>query len=400
MQTQISPQTTVSEALRRDIDAIVSRLDNNRSRAKAACYTLLFEHGVVPKPAFVQTLLSAPGKTANHSTVKVGVQDFWDEVRQKMHVQVPMVDLPEPLVKRFGEFIESFWGQAKEAGLSVARDELSDLQESSRQLVAQANQERDSATASKDLTIEELRVSQGVAQARADEISELKGQAESRARRIEEMAAALVKEEAKSAQLAERLANQEASHIKALNEVRASLDVERASKESLSASLKGEINFAKQQIESARQSEKDARAKLTATEAKLEKLQSDRVALERQIAVMAHQVDSVESSEKSLRQALADSSSKVEDLNRQVHHSAVEIHRLNDLAEQLSMSVVETARALAFSEVPALSSTPELDLDVSLDAARQPVYAVARDGVVVVEKTRNLKVLAGKFARN
>lgn len=390
--TQITPQTTVSPALRKDVDDIIARLEDNRSRAKAVAACLLFQHGIVPKPSFVRTLISLPGKTANHVTVSGGVQEFWDDMRGKMQAPTIHAELPQALIEPLVNFAQTYWHAAQDVGMTVAREELQTLREQTHREIEHAETLRDDALRAQELAERNLQHAQGQVEAQAAEIGALKAQLEAAANKLDELNQRAGSLSATIARQTKELEEQREAAERQAGELRQRLEEERVERGSMRTSLQGEINFAKQQIESARMGERDARVRMAALEPKLEALQAERTALERQNALLAHQADAAQLRETAIKAQVDGLNAQLQAMQMDLHHTQGAVTHRDDELAAARAQIVSLAESLALAESPALSKLLKATravLRVELDPMGQPVYWCEKDGEELVKRTRN-----------
>jgi len=238
--------------------ALATRLSPHASRrelSQMAANILFFEKGVHPS---AKTVLDCTQR-GSMTDINRDVMEFWRDLRERTRIQLKSPVMPQGLVDAFGEVLTQMW--------TLASREAHQVLEDSR-LLAQAQ-----VKAAKDEAHQ--------AQQRADLAEQRKAEIGEELRQER-----LLREDAElklGLQSAEVLSLKEtvaALQVRIEQEVRARIDSETRFTQELEASrserqreadrFKGEITFAKQQIEAARMSEKTAREQFAATKSGME----------------------------------------------------------------------------------------------------------------------------------
>lgn len=154
----MSPGTSspadVEARLRADVERIRGLYPGDNRRQLAALIELLFlQYGERPGPARLVSLVAQPGSSPSTNTAADEIAKFWDKVRQRALISLPMGDagLPQPLLEMFANLLRESWdmavseaAKAFETARQAAEQQIRDAEEraaSALRAAEEANEE-------------------------------------------------------------------------------------------------------------------------------------------------------------------------------------------------------------------------------------------------------------------
>jgi len=271
-----------------------------RARSLMAANILFFDKGVHPS---AKTVLECTQR-GSLTDINRDVMEFWREMRERSRIQLKSPAMPQGLVNAFGEALSQMW--------TLASTEASQVFEESRLLaqvqVEAAQDEARQAHQRADLA------NQRTAEI-GEELRQERLQREDAEMKLGLQGAEVLSLKDTVAALQARIEQEVKARLE--SETRFTQELESSRHERLREAerFKGEIAFAKQQIEAARMSEKTAREQFAATKSGMEvELTQYRTRLGKADASLAQAMAEL-GEEKGLNKALAKS---VEDLRERV----------------------------------------------------------------------------------
>lgn len=304
---------SVREKLAQQITSHSSR----KEKSLAAARILFFDCSVHPSAKLVLECTQHGSLT----DINRDVHEFWRELREKAKLRINAPELPQHLVDGFGDTLRQIWEMCSAA----AQEAASEVRLRAIESVSKADARAEQAIQERRLAQEQ--VSEAVAELRKE-----------RDRREEAVtAASLLQAEienlkAEGQKLTDRV--QAEINARAEAEKRFTSELEAVRQERLREAdrFKGEINFAKQQIEAARMSEKTAREQFAATKSGME-------------VELTHYRTRLGSADASLAQAMAELG-EAKGLNRALAKS------VEDLQERLRFMTMDAAKRSVSSKAP------------------------------------------------
>lgn len=245
-------KTALGERLDQAVrEAIAARLPADaprREKSRLAASILFFEHSIYPSAKVVLECTQQGSLT----DINRDVQEFWRELRERSRVKLDVPGMPEDLQIAFGESLGQIWQLA----VDKANESLDEVR------AVAAAQIRDARQQAID--------SQAEAQAALARIEEVERElVRERSRRevaektTEVQAAEISSLTASIEQWRVRLADEAGARRDAEARFSRDLQAEREDRQREAERYKGEVNFAKQQIEAARESERRAREEVS-----------------------------------------------------------------------------------------------------------------------------------------
>ena len=250
-QREIDIEATIQEAL----SARLALLKTRQEKTKETASFLFFQHGIYPS---AKTVLSYT-KQGSITDVNRDLQDFWQNLRDKSKVNLDAPSIPQEVLKEFATSLEKLWSinvsQAQQT-FDIERTEMQEKIEASQRNAQHFERLMEQAQAKEAQIEQELQLAiqrhvefEKTIASQASEITLLTNT-------IDEVRASL--------------SESEKSRAKAEEQFSRDLEQERLARQREAEQMHGDINFAKMQIASARQSEQDLRETL-----KSERLQKD-----------------------------------------------------------------------------------------------------------------------------
>lgn len=244
--TDPSPALDI-ERVRLQLGAKLAEAPHRRDRTKLAAAALFFEHGAYPTATLVRSVIGNGSLT----DIQADLRAFWHDLRSKASRAVSVPGIPESLASVVGQAVHSIW----ESALDAANDTVVAVKQEASDAVDSANQ---------------------AAAADRARLDEARAHIQAQAVLIEQGRAALLDSQRQVASLENQvatLAQSLADAERVLGEVQTAradlqallaegLDGLRKSTDKASDAFRGEINFLKMQIDSARGSERDLRDQL------------------------------------------------------------------------------------------------------------------------------------------
>lgn len=239
-------------------EVMASRLTADASRkekSRLAASVLFFDHGVYPSAKVVLECTQQGSLT----DINRDLQAFWKDLRDKSRLQLVAPGLPEDLLAQFGEALRRLWTLASDK----AQEEVQALRQEAADQVRQAQQDADVARRAEQAAQERT-------EAVEQEIREERARREEAEKRMEVQHAEIEALTASVEGWRRRLVEEASARKEAEERFSRDLASERQDRVHEAERFKGEIVFAKQQIEAARSSERVLREQLAGARAGLE----------------------------------------------------------------------------------------------------------------------------------
>ncbi|MBB1629934.1 DNA-binding protein [Cupriavidus sp. UME77] len=135
-----SPETTANEQiLQADIVQLRERFPETRALYREVCGLLFFRYGITPTANKLYGLV----RKGSMGTPTEVLAQFWQDLRNKMHVTIAHPELPDALKVIAADAVQSIWQAANEA----ASGELAALRAEARLQASEAQAQRDQARA-------------------------------------------------------------------------------------------------------------------------------------------------------------------------------------------------------------------------------------------------------------
>lgn len=228
---------------------------SRKEKSLAAARILFFDCSVHPSAKLVLECTQHGSLT----DINRDVHEFWRELREKAKLRINAPELPQHLVDGFGDALRQIWEMCS----ATAQEAASEVRLRAIESVNQAEAREEHALQEKRQAQEQ--VHEAVAALRQE-----RDRREEAAREASLLQAEVANLKAEGQKLSDRV--QAEINARAEAEKRFTSELEAIRQERLREAdrFKGEINFAKQQIEAARMSEKTAREQFATTKSGLE----------------------------------------------------------------------------------------------------------------------------------
>lgn len=228
-------------------EAVAARLVSDaprKEKSRLAASILFFEHGIYPSAKAVLECTQQGSLT----DINRDVQEFWRDLREKSKVQLDAPALPDELLATFSEGLRSLWALAAakaDEGLDALRQEAEDQVRVAKLHAVEARQAQ---------LVAEERI-----QAVEQELREERARREAAETRAEVQSAEIESLTGSIEQWRRRHADEAGARREAEERFSKDLDAERAVRQSEAERYQGEVRFAKQQIDAAREAERRTR---------------------------------------------------------------------------------------------------------------------------------------------
>lgn len=244
------------ELIQQELEEQLASMQTRQEKTRLVASTMFFGHGIYPTVAKVLSV-TRHGSTAD---VSRDLEAFWQDVRTAGRKRLVAPDMPEVMVEAAQAFIDSAWLTAVDQARAALRDQAAELVEKERQLKAQAEESQRAA----ELAREELSVALGDVQREAARRVEAE-------RAVADARAAAADLETDRDHWKDRAEEGERQLAKAIGSFSSDLQAMREARDREHEAHKGEIAFAMQQIEAARQAERAAMEVANSERARSEK---------------------------------------------------------------------------------------------------------------------------------
>lgn len=228
---------------------------SRKEKSLAAARILFFDCSVHPSAKLVLECTQHGSLT----DINRDVHEFWRELREKAKLRINAPELPQHLVDGFGDALRQIWEMCSAAA-----------QESASEVRLRAIESVNQAEAREEQALQEKRLAQEQVHEAVAALRQERDRREEAAREASLLQAEVENLKAEGQKLSDRV--QAEINARADAEKRFTSELEAIRQERLREAdrFKGEINFAKQQIEAARMSEKTAREQFAATKSGME----------------------------------------------------------------------------------------------------------------------------------
>lgn len=239
-------------------DALASRLANLKTRqekSKEAAAYLFFQHGIYPSAKTVHSYTQQGSLT----DINKDLQSFWENLRSQTRVKLDVPSIPANILAEFSTALEKLW----EMNAHQAKRALDDERLAVKMVVA--TEQRNSADSERLRLMAETKV---LALEEALQAERIRREGAEKTQEVQLSDIASLKEALNDC----RVSLEQQTQARAQAEARFSGDLadERLARQKEAEQFHSEINFAKMQIETARQAERELREQL-----KTERAQKD-----------------------------------------------------------------------------------------------------------------------------
>lgn len=238
-----------AERIRIGLGDRLTTASHRRDKSKLAAASLFFEHGIYPSAPSVRLITQHGSLTDINEDLRV----FWQDLRERAGPSAAIPGIPPDLAGAFGPAIQALWAVALAAAdqhLAVDRQAAQDAVQAAQSAAGEDRTRLEESRAQVAQLTMQLEQSRALVLDVEREFAQAREQFSARGARIDQLEQALAAAQSSRSELQALLAE--------------GMDGLRKSTDKASDAFRGEVNFLKMQVDSARSAERDLREQLQA----------------------------------------------------------------------------------------------------------------------------------------